>query len=656
MATTSQLLRTAAARRRAVLNEQNRLVDSEWALSAKTQADLDSYIAYYDQQATQVASKDLLGIQNKINSARKAFVSNELQRSSIAVLEGTGTNQDKLNKMVNFYNEAVANGDLDFAQSLRLQIGNLYQTVAKEQTDAINVATAAYKQNYTDVKTYISDLLKGDAAPVGSQYSLNTLNNFYKQTTPDQFNATIAEIFAKEGKPIASYEQMALSYAEETIKSIETQMAQYPTNSAEYLTLSNELYKARNDEVFAVPGVKGDVKLSINDLREAALAQQVNGTGPLTPAISADGRSSGFVKNDIGQYELGINPATGEYELVPRYVSASVSDMLTKTNAIPYLSTQPTGFSNVQATIGDYSLMSADIGKGQGVKTYAVKNGEVFEVSGNNIGKKVTTLAKLQENYAKALEAYNAGQTAIAPVRPEQQYLSPEEALKTRGIEADKGFVTINGVKYPYRVDMNGNIQYTVQRPDETGKMTAETVTIDLRTGQQATASEDIPKIIAEKQRIAQAVRPSGIQGQGGGTEILQGAGTTEVLQQAQATQRAMGTQQAAGLQALQAMPNQPLSVTPLAQQVSPLKVMPTPAAPELKVAPAPAPTPLSMYVAPLTATAPLKVVTPTPKPISVTTPVTISGPTNVNLQGGTQGTSPNLQGGRTTTKTVRLQ
>lgn len=654
MATTSQLLRTAAARRRAVLNEQNRLVDSEWALSAKTQADLDSYIAYYDEQATQVASKDLLGIQNKINSARKAFVSNELQRSSIAVLEGTGTNQDKLDKMINFYNEAVNNGDLDFAQSLRLQIGNLYQTVAKEQTDAINVATAAYKQNYTDVKAYISDLLKGDAAPVGSQYSLNTLNNFYKQTTPEQFNATIADIFAKEGKPIATYEQMALSYAEETIKSIETQIAQFPSNSQEYFTLANELYKARNDEVFKVPGIRGDVSLSVNELREAVLAQQVNGTGPLTPAISADGRSSGFVKNDVGQYELGINPATGNYELVPRYVSASVSDMLTKENAVPYGATLPTGRSNLPASQGDYSLISADLGKGEGVKTYAVRNGEVFTISGNTIGKKVSTLQKLQEEYAKNLEAYNAGQIPNAPVRPEQQYMTPEEALKARGFDADAGFVTINGIKYPYRVDMNGNIQYTVQRPDETGKMTAETVTINLRTGQTASASEDLPKIIAEQQRVAAATegRQQVLQGQTGAVEALQGAGTTQVLQKAAETQRAMTTQQAAGLEALQTTPTQPLAVSPLPQQTTPLKVMPTPTAPALKVAPIPTPAPLQMYVAPITATAPLKVVTPTPKPITVTQPTTVK-PSNINIQGG----GGMLQGGAgTLTGTLRVQ
>ena len=652
MATTSQLLRTAESRKRAVQNEMNRLVDANWAVSAKTPADLEQYMAYYQDLTTKVAQKDLLSISNKMISARKAFVSNELQRSSIDVLEGNATNQDKLNKMVNFYNEAVNNGDLDFAQQLRYQIDTLYKTVAQEQTNAINVATAAYKQNYADVKAYISDLMNGDAAPVGATYSLNTLNNFYKQTTPDQFNATISQEFAKTGQNIATYEQMALSYAEETIKSIQTQMAQYPTGSAEYMTLANSLYKAQNDSIYGVPGIKGDINLSVNDLREAVTAQRVNGTGPLTPAISADGKSSGFVKNDISQYELGVNPATGQYEIVPRYTTADTQAMLTKDNAVPYGATQATGMSNLQSTSGDYTLISADLGQGAGVKTYAAKNGEVFDYTGNKVGKKVSTLSKLQEDYAKKLAEYQAGTTTTAPARPEQQYLTPEAALKTRGIEASNGFMTINGMKVPYKVDQNGNIQYTIQRPDATGKMTAETITWNLATGQQASASEDVTKIMAEQQRIAQQAQPSGIQGQGGATNILQGANTTQVLQQAQQTQKAISTQNATGLSTLQQMTNQPLQVAPFQQQVSPLKVMPTPTAPQISVAPTPTPSPLSMYIAPITATAPLKVVTPVAKPLSVSTPTSTQ-----TAQASLQSTGSLLQGGANTlTGNLRVQ
>lgn len=660
MTRVSQLLRNAANRQRAVQNEQNRLVDTDWNLSAKTQADYDSYISYYNDLATRVDPKEGLSIQNKLISARKSFIRNELQRETIGVLEGTNTNANKLNRLASFYNEAVANGDLDLAQDLRLQVNNLYKTVADEQVATVNTAMAAYEQNYKDVAAYVDALAKGEAAPINQTYSLKQFTDFYRQTTPEQFAKFLEDEAQKQGVPTPTFEQAVLGFAEASVKAVESQLSQIPSDTKEYLDSFNKLQDLKNNNVFTMPGIKEDFKVSLNDLREAILAQQNNQTGPFTPAISADGRRSGFIRNDIGQYELGINPETGEYEMTPRYTTRNLADMLTKDNAVPYGRTIETGQSNIAASIGEYSLVSADLGKGQGQQTYGVRNGEVFEVNNGKIGKKVSSVEQLNKAYEKAVKEYERALAAGEQVdqRPEQpfaqQYLTPEQALIQKGYQIGKDGVIINGVSYPYRVDNMGNIQYTVQRPNEKGELTTEVVTLDLRTNRATSASEDIPKIAAERQRVQQAARPSGIQGQGGSTAILQGADTSRVLQQAQQVQRTAQVQQTAAANVLQQPLQQPLAVSPLPQQVTPVKVMPTPAAPKLSVAPAPALPPLAMYVAPQTATAPLRVTTPQAQPITMTS----MGVNQPRLQGNPM-TSGNLTlqgGGALQNGTLRVQ
>lgn len=660
MTRVTQLLRNAASRQRAIQNEQNRLVDMDWNLSAKTAVDYESYVSYYNDLATKVDPKDALSIQNKLISARKSFIRNEIQRESIGILEGTSTNNTKLNKLVSFYNEAFSNGDYDLAQDLRLQINTLYATVAEEQVNTVNTAMAAAEQNYKDVKAYVDALAKGDAAPVGKAYSLNQMVDFYRNTTPEQFSQFLQDQAQKEGVATPTFEQAILGFAEAAVQAASSQASQYATDTAEYQELSNKVVDLQTKDVFSLPGIDGDFKVSLNDLREAVVAQQTNQTGPFTPAISRDGRTSGFVRNDIGQYELGINPETGEYEMVARYTTNNLSNMLTKANAVPYGRTIETGRSNIEASLGEYSLITADLGKGEGPQTYGVKNGEVFEVSGNRIGKKVSSLDKLNKNYEKALKEYERALAAGEQVgeRPQtpfaQQYATPEEALKQKGYEVKNNQILINGTFYPYRVDNMGNIQYTVQRPNEQGKLTAETVTLDLRTNRTSTASEDVAKIAAERQRVQQAARPSGIQGQGGSTAILQGADTSRVLQQAQQVQRTAQVQQTAGVDVLQQPLQQPLKVSALPQQVTPVKVMPTPAAPTLAVAPAPPLPPLSVYQAPLTVTAPLRVTTPQPRPI-IATPMTTVQP---NLQGNAMtGGKLSLQGGGALQNaTIRVQ
>lgn len=149
---------------------QDQIAAYEWDLSAKTAEDHDKYVGYLTKRNKELETRDpakALTFASKINSTRSSFASKEIQRASIAVNYGQGTDSDKYNKMMGLYQNAVNNGDYDLAQNLEAQLGTLQIKIMNAQAAAANAgaanaskAYAATKKGLEAEKNVLNDTLK----------------------------------------------------------------------------------------------------------------------------------------------------------------------------------------------------------------------------------------------------------------------------------------------------------------------------------------------------------------------------------------------------------------------------------------------------------------------------------------------------------------
>lgn len=134
---------------------QDQIAAYEWDLSAKTAEDHDKYVGCLTKRNKELETRDpakALTVASKINSTRSSFASKEIQRASIAVNYGQGTDSDKYNKMMGLYENAVNNGDYDLAQNLEAQLGTLQIKIQNARSAAASAGAAASSAAYTATK------------------------------------------------------------------------------------------------------------------------------------------------------------------------------------------------------------------------------------------------------------------------------------------------------------------------------------------------------------------------------------------------------------------------------------------------------------------------------------------------------------------------
>lgn len=184
MPSTSSLLRSASSQRKKVLAQQDAEVEYEYSLGFKTYEDYRDYDRYLEKRAKSSTDPGAaLSLQKKRNSAFRGYMSNEIQRQSISVLEGRQTNVDKYNAMYQLYQSAVANGMYDQAQTLYLQLGNLDKTIQNEAMAAASGARSAATAAFTAVK----DEVKAHEA------ALKGLGDILSSVGPDGFDKTLQD-------------------------------------------------------------------------------------------------------------------------------------------------------------------------------------------------------------------------------------------------------------------------------------------------------------------------------------------------------------------------------------------------------------------------------------------------------------------------------
>lgn len=283
---TSSLLNSANARRVKIQQQEDDLVAFEYSLSAKTYADFQTYSNYLsDRQSKAPDASSQLTYTKAIVGARKGYISNEIQRANIDLVEGRSDNRGKYGKMVNLYYQALENNDYDLAQSLNLQLDNL------------------------SVKIQLEDQSKADAAQrVASTLASNGFNNLKDMVK--QLKVGLKEVTLANGKTVAP------------IKMIDNEL-----KSGDFKNYFAALY----DTTKAMQDLVGDAYNSadqetVNKFeQDDTLRDIINGDAKFGTATGHDGKTkslsmqdielayrSAAANNPIYSVAKGVDPHTGK--------------------------------------------------------------------------------------------------------------------------------------------------------------------------------------------------------------------------------------------------------------------------------------------------------------------------------------------------------
>lgn len=581
MAGTSSLLRSASARKAAIQNEKNRIIDMEWNLSAKTEADFAIYQAHYEDAAKSAKSSDKITFQNKIITANRSYRSKAIQQASIDVIEGRIDNETKQSLMIDLYNDAIDNEDLNQAQTLRLQIDNLQNTIIAEKAAMLNTAKQMADAGYKQVKAFATDLKNGNA-PIMGGVSLNYMNELFRDLGPANLQPALDELGQRIGIPTPSFIDIAHYYAEQTLTNLE--VAAQNLQPDEAAVIRNDINAYRNgSKKFDIPGMTGDMGITYDDLVRAK-ESQINGSSPIIASQNAADGRPGFTRVPLARWEVGKD-ANGNSIITAVYEQPEAKATITSNlNA-----TDGSDNAQVKAYINGFEVES-------GRKLFRTPTGDIVDDKGRGV--------------------------KIGGATFENVNLSPEEALAARGFRVNEGGTVdlpnaenvpqeLRGMKnVGYQVDDNGNIQFAFDTKDAQGQVSRGLFTFDAKNNRFANAQEDILKAQENKAIFNREFGGSTMQSARIGDTLQAGKITRDVLQQDKLAQEAIqqsakmqqNLQQAASAQALNTLPNQPLKVMNLPAVTRPLQVVntPPPTTP-LKVVNTPSNANVKVYKAPIT-------------------------------------------------------
>jgi hypothetical protein len=302
----SSLLKSAEATQRRIRQQRDAEVAYEWQLSAKTYEDFQAYQGYLRSQASSATDpSDLLGYEKNINSARSSYVSNEIQRQSIDVIEGRSTNTEKKSAMTRLYYMSVDEGNFDLAQSMNLQIDNLDLKIQAEADAAQALAGKMAILQAKSVEDAV-DLLKG--------YS-KELNDIYREKGPEQFNKEMSQYAEELGVAPGDFFGMHLRIAQEVNSVYDNELASDsdPDNQRKFQKAKNTF---NSSNAIELPGTNGkSISVSYQDLVDQADAARTGQT--IFRAVkTADG--TGFERNKETGFVWGRDEA-GNYRAIKTY-------------------------------------------------------------------------------------------------------------------------------------------------------------------------------------------------------------------------------------------------------------------------------------------------------------------------------------------------
>jgi len=313
--TTTALLRSRRQTQQSINDWEDQLLDYEWNQSAKTIEDFNSYRAHYNGRIELSSGdpKSQLSYQKKIDSGFRGYTSNEIQRTSIAIIEGNADETTKLNKLTDLYTQAYAVGNYDLAQSLRLQLDNQIVKIQNEQIAAMSGGGGGYGgSNNTalknQIKATISDY-KAGVLPIdlgnGQTITMETISSLIKTKGED----AIADMAASSGfKGAQGGLEMIRGIMGSQIGQLQEQLAGItdPAVRAELEGQINSLKDLKIDIAGSESG-SGRYTISYNDI-EQEIRRRANGNPSFT--FAPDG-AGGFKKIDYSIQDI----ATGNNQM-----------------------------------------------------------------------------------------------------------------------------------------------------------------------------------------------------------------------------------------------------------------------------------------------------------------------------------------------------
>jgi hypothetical protein len=308
----SSLIRAAESARSKQLTLEDNLAAYKWNNSEQTRDDYLEYKTYLEKrQGVTSDPSQQLTYQNKIDSARTAFSSNEIQRVAIGVLEGSASLQDKQSTVIGLYREAVGNGDLNLAQNLRNTYDSIDTQIQRQaEADATKMATYADKMakaQVTDLADLAQSYLTGDN-PNNPTKSIKQLEGALKQYGSDFFNDVAT---TKDGTQFNVWD---------AVHSNVTQAIQAFTQAANIAYAAGN--DSRGDSMYekALKMSNGDTPIKfagvsvtlqdINDARDAAR----NGQNLFQVRKDANGENT-LIKNKVTDY-VWARDTTGALRIV----------------------------------------------------------------------------------------------------------------------------------------------------------------------------------------------------------------------------------------------------------------------------------------------------------------------------------------------------
>lgn len=277
---TSSLLRSASSTRKKVLAQQDAVAEYEYSLGYKSYEDYREYDRYLENRIKSSSDPGAaLSLQKKRNSAFRGYMGNEIQRQSIAVIEGRQSNVDKYNAMYQLYQQAAANGLYDTAQTLYLQLGNLDKTIQNEAISAAGSASASMRAAVTSVKDEIK-AQKAVLTDMGRELQANGIDNINKAFEDPAIQQELAAAYPdlapvfKQGGTIGFWD-IANGVAENIKDTYAQAISELPPE--ETGELREQLAKLNSGETtFQIPGVEGGVTLK--DLQTQIAATRAGGS------------------------------------------------------------------------------------------------------------------------------------------------------------------------------------------------------------------------------------------------------------------------------------------------------------------------------------------------------------------------------------------
>ena len=418
MPSVSSLLRSAESTQKKVRQQEDAIQAYIWESSAQTYDDFVEYQKHLNERIKTVTDpSDALSYQTKLRSANRTFTSNEIQRQQMAIMEGRGNTQSKMDAVYALWQRAISTEDYNLAQNLASQWDTLSVKLQNEQEQAAKDAQARMSDYAANNKKAADKLFK----------SLE--NGMNDVTLPDGTQVTPLAAIARD------LEQNSTSPG--TWKAAQDTMVAMRNLAIEQYNAATTQDEVDKLEEKYGPGLAdldknitfnfGGKKLSIQDVINASINEDFN-----NPLYSVKAESK-------------YNPASGKYESTFKLQENNVEriDFARRINPI----TGAEEYLPTEVRTNKDSIYFGQSDQGRGLNTQITNEGQI--IGGNLKDKQGYGNVALGTKQVQRNDAYTIG-----------------ERLKQLGIEASQDGTTLkiklpgDGVERRATIQPDGSIRY----------------------------------------------------------------------------------------------------------------------------------------------------------------------------------------------------